>query len=146
MEYWVCPVSKKKRKEKGKYSGKSEPPNLFLSAGLLNKYTGISKIKAETFDEFYQRSQWWPSIGKPAVSSYFCIPTLALLINMSDSEPHCIHKQSICLQYLLAPGLNIVCTPAKVRGQLEFWNFGFLGEVKMFLISGAAVLWGEYIF
>ena len=35
MEYWVCPVSNKKRKEEGKYLGKSEPPNPLLSASLI---------------------------------------------------------------------------------------------------------------
>ena len=27
---------------------------------------------------------------------------------MSDLDPHCIHKQSISLQYLLAPGVKII--------------------------------------
>ena len=28
-----------------------------------------------------------------------------------------------------------MCTPAKVRGELQFYKFEFLGEVKIFLIS-----------
>ena len=29
--------------------------------------------------------------------------------------------------------------PVRVRGEFEFWNFGFLGEVKVFLISGGVI-------